>query len=258
MSDEIVLERDGSVAILRLNRPEKLNALTMANRAEIQHMIDRVRSDDEIRTLIITGTGRGFCAGADMGAADSGAVVSRRDILEPVGRTPVVIAGLEKPTIAAVNGVAVGAGLSIALACDIRIAAENARFGAMWVKRGLMPDGGTTYYLPYLLGMSRALELMYTGDMVEAREAERIGLVSRVVPLDQLMETARGLAHKIAKGPPIAIELIKRAAYKALYERLEAQMEFETYGVRVCEATQDHKEGIRSFVEKREPDFKGI
>jgi 2-(1,2-epoxy-1,2-dihydrophenyl)acetyl-CoA isomerase len=229
----------------------------MDMRAEIQELVLKVRDDDDIRVLIITGAGRGFCAGADLGTQIVNKI-SRRDILATVGKAPIAIAGLEKPTIAAINGVAIAAGLSIALACDIRIAADNARLGAMWVQRGLVPDGGTSYFLPYLLGMSKALELMYTGDLIDAKEAERIGLVSKVVSPELLISTAKNLANKIAKNPPISIELIKRSAYKALNYRLTEQMEFETYATKICLATEDHKEGVKSFLEKREAKFKGI
>lgn len=262
MTEELVFEKEGNIAILRLNRPEKLNALNLAIRQGILESVEKVRADDDIRVVIITGTGRGFCSGADVtrqAARIAGEVteVSRRDILAPLGKHSVVIASLEKPTIAAVNGVAAGAGLSLALVCDVRIAAEDARFTAAWVKRGLIPDWGGTYLMPHLLGMSKALELMYTGDIIGAREAERIGLVSKVVPGEELMDAAKEMASRIAKGPPIAMELIKRGAYKALYDRLEAQIEFETYAQNICYVTEDHREGVRSFLEKREPEFKG-
>ena len=262
MTEELVFEKEGNTAILRLNRPDKLNAITVEIREGLLEAVEKVRAEDDIRVLIITGTGRGFCSGADVerqAARIAGEIaqVSRRDTLALMGGICPVIARLEKPSIAAVNGVAAGAGLSLAMACDIRIAAEDARFSAIWVKRGLIPDAGATYFMPYLLGMSKALELMYTGDIIDAREAERIGLVSKVVPAEELMDVAKEMANRIAKGPPIAIELIKRGAYKALYDRLEAQLEFETYGQRICNTTEDHTEGVRAFMEKREAEFKG-
>lgn len=262
MTEELVFEKEGNIAIMRLNRPDKLNALSLEMRRGIPVMVEKVRADDDIRVLIVTGTGRGFCSGADVGSqaariAGEIAEMSRRETLALVGDFSLTLAKLDKPTIAAVNGVAAGVGLTLALACDIRIAAEGARFTAVWVKRGLIPDGGATYLMPQLLGMSKALELMYTGDIINAREAERIGMVSKVVRATELMDSAKEMANKIAKGPPIAMQLIKRGAYKTLYERLEAQLEFESYGQNICRSTEDHKEGVRSFMEKRKPKFKG-
>ncbi|MBI4283955.1 MAG: enoyl-CoA hydratase [Chloroflexi bacterium] len=262
MTEEVIFEKEGNIAIMTLNRPEKLNALTTEMRQPMAEAVAKVHADDDIRVLIVTGAGRGFCAGTDVGgqaARLSGEVkeASRRDTLTLSGSAILPLARLEKPTIAAVNGVAAGIGLSLALICDIKIAAEDARFMAAWVKRGLMPDGGASYLIPHLLGMSKALEFMYLGDIIDAREAERIGLVSKVVPTAELMSTTKEMAHRIAQGPPIAIELIKRGAYKALYDRLEAQFEFESYGQNICRTTEDYKEGVTSFLERREAKFKG-
>jgi len=163
----------------------------------------------------------------------------------------------EKPTIAAINGVAAGAGLSYALYCDIRIAAESARFGAIWVRRGLVADAGATYLLPRIVGLEKSLELMYTGEIIGAREAERIGLVSRVVPDEDLMKEARELALKIAQGPPITIGLTKRAVYREILKELLAEIDFENVANTICHETEDFKEGVRSFLEKRPAQFKG-
>jgi 2-(1,2-epoxy-1,2-dihydrophenyl)acetyl-CoA isomerase len=164
---------------------------------------------------------------------------------------------LDKPIIAALNGVAVGAGLSMALACDIRIASENARFGAIWVKRGLIPDAGATWFLPRVLPYDKAIELAFTGDLVGAREALEMGLVTRVVPHDQLMPEAEALAGKIAKGPSVAIELIKRGFRRSLTNDLKSQLDYETYAQNLCRRSEDHREGVKSFMEKRPPEFKG-
>lgn len=254
---DIVLEKSGGVATLILNRPEKLNAITKVMQQEVPHAIEDVRHDDNIRVLILTGAGRGFCPGADVSIFQGEGPKQRRAILERLAGFSLSLAKLEKPTIAAVNGVAVGAGMSLALLCDIRIASDKARFGAVWLKRALIPDAGATLTMPMLVGTSRALEMMYTGDIIDAAEAERIGLVSRVVPHDELMVKTRELADRIAKGPPIALELTKRAVYKTLWPRLEEHYDFETYGQNLCRTTEDHQEGIKAFVEKREPSFKG-
>ena len=260
--DEILLSKEDAIVILTLNRTDKLNALTIDMVDRLPGIVEDIRMDDSLKVLIITGAGRSFCAGADVGRMGSGyfsrdRVKTRREVTSPPGYQYLALSQLEKPTIAAINGIAVGAGISIALACDIRIASEQARFTAAWVKRGLIPDAGATYFLPRLLGISKALELMFTGDVVDAAEAERIGLVNRVVPHDDLMTVTRELARKIAEGPSVAIELMKRVAYMGLVQDLETQFNFESYAQRVCTRTEDHKEGIEAFMQKRQPQFKG-
>ncbi len=259
----LILEKEDGIATLTLNRPDKLNAINMIMREELPKAIDEVRGDDEVRVLVVTGAGRGFCSGADVAsqaASIAGEKVeeSRRSLLAAVGIWGVCLAELEKPTIAAVNGVAAGAGLSITLLCDIRISAQSARFAAVWVRRGLVADVGATYFLPRIVGVEKALELMYTGDIIDASEAERIGLVSRVVPDDDLMKVTGELANKIAKGPPLAIELMKRAVYRDIVSGLGASLDFETYAQNICYRSEDHKEGVASFLEKREAHFKGV
>lgn len=260
---DIILEKEDGIATLTLNRPDKLNAISVAMREELPEAIDEVRGDDDVRVLVVTGAGRGFCSGADVGGqaariAGEEVTKSRRSILAPLGIWGFPLVELEKPTIAAVNGVAAGAGVSIALLCDIRIAAQSARFTAAWVRRGLIADVGATYFLPRIVGVEKALELMYTGDIIDVREAERIGLVSRVAPDDDLMKVTRELATKIAKGPPIAIELMKRAVYRDILSDLGTKLDFETYAQNVCYQSEDYKEGVSSFFEKREAHFKGM
>jgi 2-(1,2-epoxy-1,2-dihydrophenyl)acetyl-CoA isomerase len=259
---DVILEKEDGVAILTLNRPDKLNALNARIMAEIASAVTEVDEDDDMKVLIITGAGRGFCSGADLTPSTSGERVmpGRRLLLEPLtglGRIARVIASTDKPTIAAVNGVAAGAGFSIAVACDIRIASENARFSAIFVRRALVPDTGITYFLPRIVGISKAVELCITGDMIDAKEAERIGLVSKVVPHDDLMKEAKEFATKIAKGPSVAIELAKRSVYKGLENDLATSLAYETWAYNVVLQTEDVQEGRRSFVEKREPVFRG-
>ncbi len=258
------LEREEGIAILTLNRPEKLNALTKRMMdTDLPAAMEEVGKDDDIKVLIITGTGRGFCPGADVSELAKGVVVGRGGTrwqnLEPIGASfALSVRNLDKPTIAAINGVAAGAGVSLACLCDIRIASENARFGLAFVLRGLIPDCGATHTIPRLIGTSRALELMLTGDLIDAKEAERIGLVNKVVPQEELMKVAKQLAHKIANGPPVAISLIKRSVYKGVVNTLEQQLDFESYAQNFCIDTEDHKEGVKACLEKRTAVFRGI
>jgi 2-(1,2-epoxy-1,2-dihydrophenyl)acetyl-CoA isomerase len=258
-----ILEKEGSIATITLNRPDKLNALTKKMMEDdLPAAFEEVRKDESLRVLIITGTGRGFCSGADVAEIAEGVILGkggpRWSRLEPLGGNLVLsLYNIDKPVIGAINGMTAGAGVSLALLCDIRIASENARFNLAFVLRGLVPDCGATYTLPRLIGVSRALELMFTGDTIDAQEAERLGLVSRVVPQDELLKVSRELAEKIAQRPPIAVGLIKRAVYNGLVNTLEQQLDFETYAQNLCLETEDHKEAVRAFLEKRQPVFRG-
>ena len=260
---DLILEKDGHIAILTLNRPDKMNAINAEMRALFPQALQEVQEDDNLRALIITGAGRGFCSGADVAmqaarAAGAQADTSRKTILALVGSFALAFEKINKPVIAAVNGIAAGIGLTITLACDIRIASANARFAALWVKRGLIADGGATLLLPLIVGMEKALELSFTGEIINAQEAERIRMVSRVVPHEELMNKARELAQKMAGGPPIAVELIKKLTWERVRNQMREQLLFESYGQLLCRSTQDHKEAVKAFMEKREPQFKGL
>ena len=245
---------------MTLNRPDKLNALSDALMEEIVQALGETNRDDEVKALIITGAGRGFCSGADLTQAEK-AEMTRRLLLEPVGffsRIGRSLHDVEKPVVAAVNGIAAGAGFSIALGCDIRIAAQSARFSAIFIRRALAPDTGASYLLPRIVGIAKALELMWTGDIIDAREAERIGLVSWVVPDEDLMKVARELAGRITSMPSVAIELTKRMVYKGLdVSDFAVSQSYEGLAVSITTQTEDFQEGIKSFLEKREPEFKG-
>jgi 2-(1,2-epoxy-1,2-dihydrophenyl)acetyl-CoA isomerase len=230
---------------------------------ELSNIMNQIKRDDEIKVVILTGAGRGFCAGSDVSDRLASRVEktgeeNRFETLRPVGAVALDIADLDKPIIAAINGVAVGAGLSLALLCDIRFASETARFGAVWINVGLIPDVGATYYLPRIVGIEKAMELMLSGDIIDAEEALKICLVSKVVSPDQLMPTAKELAAKIAAGPLVAIELTKRGLKKALNNDLKTQLDYESYAQNMCRKTEDHKEAIQAFMEKRKPQFKGM
>jgi len=261
--EDLLLEKKDEIATITLNVPEKLNALTLKMRMNLPLVATELAEDDEVRVVIVTGAGRGFCSGADVtglrtSPGDS-TEVSRYALLQVVGWPYAdVFPRLDKPVIAAINGACVGAGFSLALSCDIRIASETARFGAAQVARALVPDAGMTYYLPLAVGVSRAMELMFTAEIINAAEAERLGIVSRVVPPDELMKVTRELAVRIAQQAPIPVELTKKMVWRGLMDRLNRQLDLETYAQPICKQTDDHRESVRAFLEKQpRPYFKG-
>lgn len=264
---DIIFTKEDGIAIITLNRPETLNAWGGTMAAEATAALDDVSQDEAIGVLIITGAGKGFSSGADvrgLAARAERPSDSERPRQPALRRQPSIVSvalgirNLAKPVIAAVNGITAGGGFGIALACDIRIASEVARFSQIFVRRGLVPDTGSTYLLPRLIGMARACELVFTGDIIDAREAERIGLVNRVVPHEDLMKVTKELATRIAKGPPIAIQLAKQALYKGISETdLASHLDYELQLQNICFSTEDFKEGVKSFLEKRDPIFKG-
>ena len=251
-----------AVATLTLNRPERLNALGDTLRDDLHHAIQRAAADSAVRAIVLTGAGRGFCSGGDVKAMNEAREAgAARPMLEKVAplrdRVLIAMRDAPQPIIAAVNGAAAGAGMNLALGCDIRLAATTARFGETFVKRGLHPDWGGTYFLPRLVGMAKACELIFTGEIIDAQEALRLGLVSAVYPPEGLMPAAYELAGRIAAGPPIAIRLAKRALYHSKDTDLRQALEFETFAQNICTETEDAREGIRAFVEKRTPRFEG-
>jgi len=250
------------VATLTLNRPERLNALGDTLREDLYDAITKCAADPGVRALVITGAGRGFCSGGDVKSMSerdqAGPSSSVNERLAPI-RDRVVLAMRDcpKPIIAAVNGAAAGAGMNLALACDLRIASTAAKFSQAFVKRGLTPDWAGSWFLPRLVGMAKACELIFTGDSIDATEALRLGIVNAVTAPEALMNEAYALAGKIAAGPPVAIQLAKRALYHNQDVDLRAGLEFETFAQGVCRETEDAKEGVKAFVEKRAPVFRG-
>ena len=253
--------KDG-IATLTLNRPERLNALGDTLREDLQDAVTRAAEDAEVRVLIVTGAGKGFCSGGDVKAMNERRESrAERPLMEKVapGRAQTVLAlrNAPKPVIAAVNGAAAGAGMNLALCCDIRLASTAAKFAQAFVRRGLHPDWGGTYFLPRVVGAAKACELIFTGEVIDAQEALRLGIVSAVYSPEELMPAALPLARKIADGPPVAIRLTKRAISHSLECDLRQALEFETYAQNICYETEDAAEGIRAFVEKRAPSFRG-
>jgi 2-(1,2-epoxy-1,2-dihydrophenyl)acetyl-CoA isomerase len=253
--------KDG-IATLTLNRPERLNALGDTLREDLQDAVTRASADPEVRVMIVTGAGRGFCSGGDVKAMnerrESRAERPLTDKVAP-GRDQTVQAlrDAPKPVIAAVNGAAAGAGMNLALCCDMRLASTAAKFAQAFVRRGLHPDWGGTYFLPRIVGTAKACELIFTGEVIDAQEALRLGIVSAVHEPEELMPAALALARKIADGPPVAIRLAKRAIYHNAECDLRQALEFETFAQNICYETEDAAEGIRAFVDKRPPSFKG-
>lgn len=250
------------IATITLNRPEAMNALTRELYAELESAVRKAHYDPEVRCVIITGNGRAFCSGDDVKQIMLGeqreAVIPRLRDVRP-RPTPAAQAILEcdKPVIAAVNGPAVGWGMDLSLFADIRIASEAAKFGELFIKRGLVADLGGLWRLPQVVGPSKAAELLFTGDVITAQEALEIGLVSRVVAPDDLIPTARELAAKIAKNPPIAMRYMKEGLRKSRNASMEEMGAYIGSSLAYLFTTEDHREGALSFVERREPVFKG-
>lgn len=251
------------IATLTLNRPERLNALGDTLRDDLYEAITKAAGDPAVRVIVITGAGRGFCSGGDVksmndrvqGATEAAPVADKYAPLRD--RIVLAMRDCPKPIIAAVNGPAAGAGMNLALACDLRIASTAAKFSQAFVKRGLHPDWGGTYFLPRVVGVAKACELIFTGESIDAATALELGIVSKVVAPESLMDEAYRLGRKIADGPPIAIALAKRAIYHNQHVDLRAALEFETFAQNVCRETDDAKEGVKAFIEKRPPVFRG-
>jgi 2-(1,2-epoxy-1,2-dihydrophenyl)acetyl-CoA isomerase len=256
---DIILKKEEGVAIITLNRPEKLNAATDRLVEELVDAIKDTGEDSSVRVVVLTGAGRGFCAGIDLDAPMFSVTssVDGMKAVEPFGKVSYSIRNLPKPVIASVNGVAAGGGCGWALACDIIIASENARFTMAFINVGLHPDCGSIYFLPRLVGVAKACELLFTGDVIDAEEAGRIGLVNKVVPADQLEAATRELALRIAEGPPIALGMAKTSIYEALGMDLASVIEMEARALSICLLTQDCKEGVKAIKEKRKPHFMG-
>ncbi len=250
------------VATVILNRPEAMNALTRELYSELEQALRNAHRDPEVRCVIITGEGRAFCSGDDvkqimLGEQRDASTARLRDVKPRPTPAAVAVLECDKPVIAAVNGPAVGWGMDLTLFCDIRIASERAKFGELFIKRGLVSDLGGLWRLPQVVGPSKAAELLFTGDVIDAAEAERIGLVSTVVPHEELMDAAMAMARKIAANPPIAMRYMKEGLRKTAYGDINEIGAYVGSSLAYLFTTEDHREGALSFVERREPVFKG-
>jgi 2-(1,2-epoxy-1,2-dihydrophenyl)acetyl-CoA isomerase len=257
----IIYKKEQGVAAITLNRPRALNALNAEMIDELLHAVGQAGEDPEVKVLLLTGAGRAFCFGAD--------ISEFRKAQEQPGQGLVwtlllksqkiirLLAGMPKPTIAALNGFATGLGLELALACDLRIAAERVKLGEAFVSIGLVPDGGGTFFLPRLVGLGKAAEMIFTGQAIEAVEAERIGLINRVVSAQDLIKSAQELADKLAKGPSMAIGLAKESIRRNLSQDLDSALNFEAQSQKACLESEDHREAVEAFLQKRAPHFRG-
>ncbi|MEV0278441.1 enoyl-CoA hydratase-related protein [Streptomyces sp. NPDC050610] len=254
---------DNGVSWITLNRPEAMNAVTRDQRERIISLLDEASADQAVRAVVITATGKGFCAGADLRGAPAAAGVERvagdvaRTIRRGAQRLISAVLDCEKPVVAAVNGTAAGLGAHLALACDLVLAAESARFIEVFVRRGLVPDGGGAYLLPRLVGPQRAKELMFFGDALPAAEAERLGLVNRVVPDAELAKVAREWAERLATGPTRALALTKQLVNASLDTDRTTAFAAEATAQEINMTTSDAQEGVASFVERRTPEYRG-
>jgi len=252
---------ENGVALLVMNRPERLNALNGELAGALDQAFERLGRDDSIRVVVLTGAGRAFCAGGDLQIIGNARESRDAKQLEPILRAGISavlrMRTIPQPVIAAVNGPAAGAGMNVALAADLRIAAEEASFGQNFARVGLFPDYGGTYFLPQLVGPSKAAELFYTGEMIDAAAALRLGLVNRVVPGRELDAQAKAFAAKLAGGPPLAMRAVKKTLFGSEREALERALEAEAAQQMQCFASDDALEGIRAFFEKRPPAFHG-
>jgi len=260
MSD-VEVTNEAGVRWIALNRPESKNGLTDAVNLAIIEALDGAAADKAIRCVVVTGKGGNFCSGLDLKTMASGGMGGMDNVEEHMRKyfhgLIRAVRRVEKPVVALVDGAAVGYGADLAFACDLRIGTERTRFGEVFVKRGLMPDGGGTWTLPRLVGLGKALELMFTGEIIDANEALRLGILSRIVPSAEAEAQVHELARRLAAGPPLVMSWIKRAVYAAQHTDLDAALENEVKGQMQLLRSKDFFEGMSAFFQKREPKFSG-
>ncbi len=265
--ETVILKKEENIATIVMNRPDRMNALIPRMFQELKAALEDVNCDDNIRVVILTGAGKGFCTGADIkqGTAAKGEGLRAEKTIDEVRqhirhnpqKITLAIRNLEKPIIAMVNGPAVADGFDWALACDLRVGSENARFMNAFVKMALFPNTGETWLLPRVVGLGKALEILFTGDWLNAEEAYRLGVLNKLVPAADLERETLALARKLAKQPPISLRLMKMQTYRGLEMSLEAALELAADGEAMTLKTADHREALAAFSEKREPKFQG-
>lgn len=267
--EQIIVDVKDKIATVKLNRPEKLNAYTPKMGSELLDFFTGADEDENINVVILTGEGRAFCSGADVSGfdADVQARESGEDTSEGRSSSEMVIRrstdlidtmrNFSKPFIASINGPAVGIGCSMPLLADIRVASDKAKIGAIFARVGLIPEFGATYMLPRIVGLPKACELVFTGKIIDAAEAEKIGLVNHVYPADKLEEETRNLARNIAELAPLALRMAKRGMVQGLDNSFDNQVQYEYFGLNYLFKSRDHAEGVSAFLEKRKPQFEG-
>jgi len=259
-SQEILFEKKDGIATITLNRPEKMNAFTLAMIDQWVSFLEECQQDSSVKVIVLTGRGKAFCTGGDLelleNTARSTPLASKNLIWKHIQKIPLLLwEEIDKPVIAAINGTAVGAGLDMALMCDLRFAAESAKFSEGYIKLGLVPGDGGAYFLPRLVGTAKALELLWTGDFIDAGEAQKLGLINRVYPDDKLLEETYKFAERLVKSPEVALRMIKRAVYQGLRMDLRAALDLISSHFAVSQFTEDHREGLKALKEKRVPVF---
>ncbi len=256
----ILYETNNNIAIITLNRPKAKNAFSPEMIRLWREYLKKAKQDDTIRVIIVTGKGDTFCSGGDIRDMAEGRLKSwdmKRFLWDGVHRIVLTLEDIDKPVIAAINGAAMGAGMDMAIMCDLRVCSDKARLAESYIMMGLVPGDGGAYFLPRLVGTSKALELLLTGDVLSANEALDLGIVNRVVPHDRLMEEAIKLAEKIAAKPPLAVRMMKRAVYQGQTGTLRSHLDYISSQLSLLSETEDHLEAARSFLEKRKPRFAG-
>lgn len=261
MAEPHILYRlEGHTAVLTINRPEAKNAFSPEMIALWPQFLEEARKDDQVRVVVLTGKGDTFCSGGDIRDMAEGKLCSwdmKNFLWEGVHRIIFTMEDLDKPVIAAINGAAMGAGLDMALMCDLRICSDRARLAESYILMGLVPGDGGAFFLPRLIGLARALELLLTGEVLPPQRALDIGLVNRIVPQSRLMEEAMELAEKMGSRPPLAMRMMKRAVYQAIRSDVRTHLDYISSQISLLSETADHREAARAFLERRSPVFSG-
>ena len=256
----ILYQTDEHIAKIIINRPEAKNAFSPEMIAVWREALERAQADQDIRVIVVTGKGDTFCSGGDIRDMAEGKLRSwdmKKFLWDGVHRIVLALEDTDKPVIAAINGAAMGAGLDMAIMCDLRVCSDKAKMAESYIMMGVVPGDGGAYFLPRLVGIARALELLLTGKVISPKEALEIGLVNRVVPHEKLMEETLSFAKEIASKPPLATRMIKRAVYQAQRSDLRSHLDYISSQLALLSETRDHQEAARAFLEKRKPDFKG-